>query len=102
MDDLIRKLRCQENTDCTNCQMRYEEECDTDFVRVCCAAHEAAGEIEKLRRVIEIMKPKYNAICVKCKHYDNAEFTEDNFLRCPESGMTITAWDWCSYYKEKK
>lgn len=51
MTELLRKLRaCKPGTDCTNCPMRYEEECDGDpfLVRVRCAALDAADELEAL------------------------------------------------------
>lgn len=53
MTELLRQLRvCKPGADCTNCPMRYEEECEGDpfLVRVRCAAIDAAAEIEALAK----------------------------------------------------
>lgn len=63
---------------------------------------EAADAIEKLQRICDAMKPKHDAVCVKCAYYAEAEYNDKGFLICPASGMAITAWDFCSYFEPPK
>lgn len=61
---------------------------------------EAADAIEELQRICDAMKPKYEAVCVKCNYYHEANFNDKGFLICPACGMDITAWDFCSYFEK--
>lgn len=74
--------------------------CDFDFIYGW--MHQAADAIEELSHICDAMKPKYDAACVKCAYYAEAEYNDKGFLICPASGMDITAWDFCSYFEPPK
>ena len=59
----------------------------------------AADAIKELQRICDAMKPKHDAVCIKCAYYAEAEYNGKGFLICPASGMDITAWDFCSYFE---
>ncbi len=93
-EELVKSLR--------NCADAACNGCKNELVQIGCRGklqREAADAIEELQRICDAMKPKHDAVCVKCACYAEAEHNDKGFLICPASGMDITAWDFCSYFE---
>ena len=94
-DNLVNCLRnCATNAaPCNTCNLIEDDSCSDTLMK------QAADAIEELQRICDAMRPKHDAVCVKCAYYAEAEYNDKGFLICPASGMDITAWDFCSYFE---